>query len=163
MQLRTVAGLALVLYAHVGAAQTPDRSKALEGLRSVTVQVLFFNTQPGGAVQLDTVGLRVQTELELKRAGISVEQSAAATLSIAVLVVGEDNGLVVASRYDVMLQERVSLAQRPATGLVLATTWQQGGAYLSDPSDAADGIAELVHQQLAAFLNDYLTANPPRR
>jgi hypothetical protein len=82
---------------------------------------------------------------------------------LAGLVAGADNGRVVASRYDVMLQERVSLAQRPATGLVLATTWQQGGAYLSDPSDAADGIAELVHQQLAAFLNDYLTANPPRR
>jgi len=62
-----------------------------------------------------------------------------------------------------MLREPVSLAQRPAHGQVFAITWQQGGANLARPADAAANITELVHRLTAAFLNDYLTANPPGR
>jgi len=159
MLRRTLAVLALVLYAQVGAAQTLNSAMpSLQGLRSLGVGILIDHGE-AAVPYIDTAGLRVKVELDLRRAGVLVTTPAPALLVVHITVLTLDNGH--AYSYDLRLLEPATLMRSPAAGASWVSTWEQGGVGTSPPSGLSELVAKGVQELVESFLNDYLAANPP--
>jgi hypothetical protein len=163
MLFRTLAVLALALYAHVAVAQHPaTETRTLQGLRSVSVGFVI-NVPEGSAVSIDTVDLRLHLELELRRTGIIVSDTARVMLVCEATLLRTPDSLTYAFSYSLRLVEWVTLERRPKAGHVAAVTWERGGVGFADNGSLPKGLSDDLLQLLPKFLNDYLAANPPRR
>jgi hypothetical protein len=162
MLLRTLAVLALVLHAQSAVGQAPDESKVvLHGLRSV--RFALEDVARAGEAGLDTAGLRVQCERELRPTGILLSDTAHALLSLNVHLLPLPGGSVYTYSYELFLEEPATTLRKPSTLVSGTITWHEGGiAFITRDALDAD-VRGSAHDLLQVFVNDYLAANPPRR
>jgi hypothetical protein len=159
IQLRTLAVLALALHAQVAAAQRSSGPDPLRGLRSVAVSV------QGNAKALDSAGVRVKIELQLRQAGIRVSDSASVVLTFRYNLQSFGDGSVnyiVSSEF--LVTEWVTQARRPSGAAVWAVTWGGPESFTyATLLNWESQLQKVAQDGLQDFLNDYLAANPPRR
>lgn len=162
MKNAALAIVGLALAAHTAIAQTPDEGRrVLQGLRAV--KVIVETIQEANAAGIDTVGLRVEVELELRRVGIMVIDTAAPYVYLNINLIPTTNGVTWAYSYALELNERIVLVRRPATPSVWAATWHKGGVGFAGSNRIVGAIQDVVHSLVMQLVNDYLAANPPSR
>lgn len=137
----------------------------LKGLSILNVAVLLYNQ-----IQADNPGLRsqIQTEVELRlrKAGIRVDHSALAVLSIKILSYkiwpNTPDQLALALRCDIEVSQRVMLERDPRIS-TSAITWAVGWAGVVPDLRSPDNIRFLqdtVAGMVDMFINAYLEQNP---
>jgi hypothetical protein len=162
MQLRTVAVLALALVPHLLLAQDSSHIRALRGLRAVKVDMVVGG-DASAVGEADSAGLRVKVELELRRSGILVSDTAALSFSLVVNAgsVPSTSNYVYGVRAE--LREVVRSVARPEVGLLYGSVWIYSVQGICPRGDFAETAQYAAVRVLHQFQNDYLAANPPGR
>jgi hypothetical protein len=162
MLLRTLAVLALVLRGQTAVAQS--RLLGPESLRGLTSLKLVVEGIPqAGAAGLDTASLRIQVEVELRRVGIVVADTALPFLCLNVNLIPTPDGYAYAYSYLLTLNDVVTLQRLPRGPHPIAVTWYDGGTGYAGREVVSTEVPRATRNLVQSFLNDYLAANPPRR
>lgn len=147
-----------------GASESVYTDKPLTGLKGVIVRIsdVTLDAKKDG---LDPDQIKVETELRLRKAGITVFDSlsslgddSGASLDILISATKNNNG-VYGFNVSANLTEVVCLI-RPIQCHASATTWTSGSVGTVGTSDMPVYLRQAIADQVDKFANDYLAQNP---
>jgi hypothetical protein len=140
--------------------------RSLKGIEALQVRV----EDPGEVLKsegLDASALKVEAELRLRKAGVSVSNSSKVDedqplLRLKALAERNEKCSGVRVSYFLYLYQVVRL-ERDRSNRVIATTWGWSKSEMLEVALLRGRVRERVSESVDAFLNDFLTANPVRR
>jgi hypothetical protein len=158
----TAAALSLALVPPAVAAGKSFERDSLRGIRAISVVVDSPPKLDG--FPLETAALKTQVELELRKAGIRVDDTALTLLAVNVTAIeirlGEGAPRGWAVDIDVHFNQVMTLLRSPEV-LVPAATWTTGGVAVWSRDMDGRGAKDMVIAYVDQFANDFLAANPP--
>jgi hypothetical protein len=163
--LRSLTLVLLVMFPHIASAQEEDFVKFVghaESMVGVTKMRVVVEEIPALRNVLPASVVKEAAEAKLRTAGIDVEASSAGRLPwlyINVTALETGRGYVYSVQVSYSCYLEIPTLDLDVVKFVRGETWSQGTIGTAAPGDA-QSIRKTVEDQVSAFLNVYLGANP---